>query len=36
MIEERDAYTEIAEKLGYWNIEALYQIYSGELNVKDE
>lgn len=36
MIEERDTYTEIAGKLGYWNMEALYQIYSGELIVKDE
>jgi Flp pilus assembly protein TadD len=36
MIEERDTYTEIAEKLGYRNMEALYQIYSGELIVKDE
>jgi Flp pilus assembly protein TadD len=36
MLEERDTYTEIAEKLGYQNIETLYQIYSGELTVKDE
>lgn len=36
MIEERDTYTEIADKLGYRNMEALYQIYSGELTVKDE
>jgi Flp pilus assembly protein TadD len=36
MSKERDTYTEIAEKLGYQNMEGLYQIYREELTVRDE
>ena len=32
---ERDKFTEIARKLGYKNINALQQIYSGELTIRD-
>lgn len=33
--ENRDALTRVAEQLGYDKIEVLYQIYSGELTVRD-
>ena len=33
---ERDKFTEIAKNLGYANIDALQQIYSGELTIRDE
>jgi len=33
--ENRDKFTRIAEQLGYKNLDALQQIYSGELTVRD-
>lgn len=36
MEKERDQFTEIARKLGYDDIESLYSIYEGEIDVRGE
>jgi tetratricopeptide (TPR) repeat protein len=36
MEKERDRFTQIASELGYDDIESLYSIYEGEIDVRDE